>query len=124
MLAPPAGLPSRPPSRPRKASRALEPLSSRPNPGAARLAGVSEPPGRPREADGAASSIWPRAVALGSVSSWCTSGGAGGVRWRAAGAGWAQLGEVSNCDSRPPLDGGAGASEAIMSRLSARLLDE
>ena len=124
MLGPAAGLPSSPPSRPRKASRALAPLSSRPNAGA-RLPAASEPAGRVREADGAASSIWPSAVALGSVSSWWTSGGTLGVRLRAAGvAGWAQLGEVSNWESRPPVAAAAGASEAIMSRLSARLLAE
>jgi hypothetical protein len=36
----------------------------------------------------------------------------------------AQLGDVSNWESRAPLGAGAGTSEAIMSRLSARELAE
>ena len=112
-----------PPSSPRNASSALAPLSSRPNAGA-RWAGASGAPGRARDAEGAASSIWPSAVALGSVSIWWASGATGAARRGAALAGWAQLGEVSNCESRAPLAGGAGTSEAIMSRLSARELAE
>ncbi len=116
-----AGLAMRPLSSPRNASSALAPLSSRPNAGA-RLAGA--PDGRVRDADGAASSIWPSAVALGSVSIWWASG-AGATRRTGGGVtGWAQLGEVSNCESRAPAAAGEGASEAIMSRLSARLLAE